>query len=96
MTCPGSFFVSMPFDFGRRLGLCPAGELFIGGNFTAIALVLKKDLTIHTAFLNMQLQYGIADRSEDLFTNVHIRATLAVTYLQSMTNEYIAGIGLQK
>ena len=55
------------------------------------------------AYLTVQLQYGVADDSFPLypspfplFPNVHIRATLAMTHLQSITNENIASLGLQK
>ena len=103
--CPSSpeFFFQCPqaaFD---------AAELLIGANFTATALALKdvtsleKDLTRDTAYLTVQLQYGVADDSFPLypspfplFPNVHIRATLAMTHLQSIANENIASLGLQK
>jgi len=85
--------------------------LLVGANFTT-ALALKnvnpidKAITRHTAYLTVQLQYGIADRLGDpfplvpnrfpLFPNVRIRATLAVTHLKYITNENIASLGLQK
>jgi len=107
LTCPGSSGL-----FQCPLiteAIFTVAELFIGASFTAIALALgdvtslEKDLT---ACLMVQLQYGTADRLGDsfplypsqfpLFPNVNIRATLAMTHLQSMTNENIAGLGLKK
>jgi len=78
-------------------------------NFAATALALKNitsleiDLTRHMAYLTVQLQYGVADNSFPLysspfplFLNVYIRATLAMTHLQSITNKNIASLRLQK
>jgi len=85
-----------------------AAELLIGANFTtALALKnvtsLEKDITRDMVYLTVQLQYGVADdpfplypRPFPLFPNVHIRATLAMTHLQSIKNENIASLGLQK
>ena len=88
------------------------GELFIGANFTATTLAFEngsefeKGLHGNMGPLMIWLQYGTADNVGSsypllvnnfmLFPNVHIRATLAITHRQIMTNEKTAPLGLQK
>ena len=79
------------------------GELFIGTNFTASVQALtngtdlKKDLHGNLGPLMIQLRYGTDPFGDlfPLFPNVHIRATLAVKHMQSVTSEKIAATGLQ-
>lgn len=89
-----------------------SGELFIGINFTAIALAFKdgsiteKGLHGNTGPMIIGLLYHTAKTLESvylpllneflLFPNVHIWATLAITHTQTMTNEKRAALGLQK
>jgi len=87
------------------------GELFIGANFTAIALALKNDTflgdqTRHPEIL--QIQLGMNDyfpggfhdnvpvNTFPLYRNVQLRATLAVTHRQTLKNKNMAALGLQK
>jgi len=81
------------------------GELFIGANFTAIALALKNNrrpetyITRPVEFVMIQLGFG-ADLTPGyafpLFPNVHLRATLAVTMRQTLMNTNIAAFGFQQ
>ena len=106
LTCPAMDLLfqcpSISEDYSRSV---ISGELFIGTNFTEIALDLKngadwaKDLHGNANPLMIALGYGTDRKSGNffwLFPNVHIRATLAVVYRQLMTNTNKAAFGLQK
>jgi len=87
-----------------------SGELFIGTNFTAVALPpenLKNHTYGNAGPLFIGLIYGtynldlsdsirVFPDSFPLFPNVHIRATLAVIHVQNVMNENIAALGLQE
>jgi len=79
------------------------GELFIGTNFTAIALALQNNTSLeagvqHPEFLLILL--GVNDdllaNAFPLYRNVQLRATLAMTRRQALKNKKIAALGLQK
>ena len=79
------------------------GELFIGANFTTIALALQnntslKDGVQHPEFLLISLKvYGhILENAFPLNRNVQLRATLAMTHRQTLKNNGIAALGFQK
>ena len=78
-----------------------SGELFIGTNFTSSAngTDLEKDLHASAGPLIIQVGYGIDFMLGDpflLFLNVHIRATLAVTHMKTLTSSKMAGLGFKK
>ena len=112
LTCPNNGLSSRCPPFSEiEQGFAFFGELFIGANFTAIALALKKDTSlgdqfIHPEFLLVRL--GIDDYTPSginidlpanafpLYRNVQLRATLAMTHRQTSKNKNIAALGLQK
>jgi len=79
------------------------GELFIGANFTAIALALQNTTSLgdgapYLEFLVISL--GTNDDMQEnafpLYRNVQLRATLAMTHRQTLKNKKMAALGLQK
>jgi len=106
LTCPGSVVYQCPTTSDA---LMVSGELFIGINFTAIALAFKNstkwEQSLHgnTGPMLIRFQYDTLESAYSLlwnefllFPNVHIWATLAITHTQTMTNEKKAALGLQK
>ena len=110
LTCPGHITYICP-SISEDVS-ADAGELFVVANFTGIALAFKngseleKSLHGNTGPLMIRLQYGLDDmlgssypllsNEFPLFPKVHIRATLAVTHIQTITNENAAALGLQE
>jgi len=75
-----------------------SGELFIGANLTAIALKNDRHLG-KDPLVWIQLGYGDDLPRENgfpLFPNVQLRATLAVTCRQTLTNTNLAALGFKK
>ena len=103
LPCPATDFI---FQCPLKDDSCPvtSGELVIGTNFTALALDLKnredraKDLDGNANPLMITLGYrgDFGRNSFSLFPNVHIRATLTMTHVQSIMNPNIAAFGFQK
>jgi len=111
LACHGLYVYQCPSVSDEISPSVGSGELFIGIDFTAINIALKNDTKIEKDLrgdigpLMIQLQHGTDHTSGDpllwpnsfpLFPDVQIRATLAVTRLQSMTNGKAAALGLQK
>ena len=104
MTCPAveSYFFQCPSISKRPLSLLSrelfSGELFIGVNFTAIALENDRPFG-KDPFVSIQLGYGIINQLESafpLFSNVQLQATLAVIRRETLTNTKLAALGFQK
>jgi len=86
------------------------GELFIGANFTAIALTLQNDTSLedgfqHPEFLLISLKvyddilsnaFPLHQNAFPPHRNVQLRATLAMTHRQTLKNNKIAALGFQK
>jgi len=75
-----------------------SGELFIGVNFTAIALENDRSFG-KDPFVSIQLGYGIINQLESafpLFSNVQLRATLVVIRRETLTNTKLAALEFQK
>ena len=100
-----------PSSLENELTFVSFGELFIGANFTSIALALKNDTSLgdqirHPEFLLIQLGMNdyIPDGFHDdtpaitfpVYPNVQLRATLAMTHRQTLKNKKMAALGLQK
>ena len=100
-----------PSSLENELIFVSFGELFIGANFTAIALTVKNDASVldqtrHPELVDIQL--GMNDYFPDgfrdntpaisfpLYPNVQLRATLAMTHRQTLKNKKMAALGLQK
>jgi len=99
LTCPinGTFVFRCPPILEDDSDPVISGELFVGTNFTATSL--HGNLTGNVTPVQIQLGYGTNPISGDafpLFPNVHSRATLAMTYIQSIKNTKSAALGLQK
>ena len=93
--------------FPESWGDASFGELVIGANFTAIALALQNDRRPkkniirdqEQEFLWIQLGHGSDNTPGNafpLFPNVHLRATLAVTYRKTLKTNKMAALGFQK
>jgi len=75
-----------------------SGELFIGVNFTAIALENNRPFG-KDPFVLIQLRYGIINQfgsAFSLFSNVHLWATLTVIHRQTLANTNTVALRFQK
>jgi len=105
LTCPiTDHFFRCPSNSEDDSESVLSGELFIGVNFTALALDLENStasmgyLDINANPLTLTLRYGPYDSGDSftLFPNVHLRATLAVVHEQLITNTILTALGFHK
>jgi len=77
------------------------GELFVGANFTAIALAFPNNTLSGVQYpefllISLRLYDDIFENTFPLHRNVQLWATLAMTHRQTLKNNKIAALGFQK